>query len=260
MLLLAVLTGLGFGGAFVAGLLGVGGAILMIPLLLYVPAWLGLGSLGMPAVAAMSMVQVFFAALSGAIAHGKRGSVNPGLAVTVGAPSAIGSLLGGVTSGWLSPLVLIVAFALMATLGTVLLLAAGTHADRPSAGPIEFSRVRGVGIGSGVGFLAGLVGAGGAFLLAPLLLTVGRVPMRVVIGSSLAITLWTATAGFLGKLMTGQVPLAFSAALVLGAIPGAQMGEWVGRRVRLGTLRRLLAAVTATVAARMWLEVWSHLR
>lgn len=259
MLLLGLLTGLGFAGAFVAGLLGVGGAVLMIPLLLYVPAWLGLGSLGMPVVAAISMVQVFFAALSGAIAHGQRGAVDRGLAVAVGAPAAAGSLLGGVASRWVPPLVLLVAFAFMATLGTLLLLlAGGDAATRP--GPLRFSRRRGLAIGLGVGFLAGLVGAGGAFLLAPLLLTVLRIPLRVTIGSSLAITLWTATAGFLGKLVTGQVPLGLSAALVLGTLPGARLGEWCSRRARLGTLRGLLGALTAAVAVRMWVEVLSRLR
>jgi uncharacterized membrane protein YfcA len=259
MLLLALLTGLGFAGAFVAGLLGVGGAILMIPLLLYVPTWLGFGSLGMPVVAAISMVQVFFAALSGAIAHGQRGAVDRGLALLVGAPAAAGSLLGGVVSGWVPPLLLLVAFALMATLGTLLLLLPGEDAT-PRPGPLRFSRVRGLAIGFGVGFLAGLVGAGGAFLLAPLLLTVLRIPLRVTIGSSLAITLWTATAGFLGKLVTGQVPLALSAALVLGTVPGARLGEWFSRRARLRTLRGLLGALTASVAVRMWIEVVSQLQ
>lgn len=260
MVLLGVLTGLGFAGAFVAGLLGVGGAILMIPLLLYVPAWLGLGSLGMPAVAAISMVQVFFAALSGAVAHGKRGGVDRSLAITVGAPAAAGSLLGAVASGWVSALVLLTAFALMATAGTLLLLVGGGTEDVTHPGPVIFSRPRGLAVGLGVGFLAGLVGAGGAFLLAPLLLTVLRIPLRVTIGSSLAITLWTATAGFLGKLVIGQVPFALSAALVVGAVPGAHLGEWFSRRARLRTLRGLLGAMTAAVAVRMWLEVLSHLR
>jgi len=53
---LLTLAALGFVGAFVAGLLGVGGAILMIPLLLYVPPWIGFPPLDVMAVAAISMV------------------------------------------------------------------------------------------------------------------------------------------------------------------------------------------------------------
>src|SRR5207302_799563 len=72
-----------------------------------------------------------------------------------------------------------------------------------------------------VGLAAGLVGAGGAFLLVPLLLIVVGVPIRVTIGTSLAITALAASAGFVGKLVTAQIPLAPTLAVVAGAIPGA---------------------------------------
>src|SRR5262249_10393084 len=54
----ATLLGLGLGGAFLAGLLGVGGAIIMIPLLLYVPPFFDVGKLSVKAVAGVTMVQV----------------------------------------------------------------------------------------------------------------------------------------------------------------------------------------------------------
>ena len=81
--LAATLIGLGFGGAFVSGLLGVGGAIVMIPLLLYVPPLLDVGTLSVKAVAGVTMVQVMVAATSGmiaAIATSTRSS--PGSAVS----------------------------------------------------------------------------------------------------------------------------------------------------------------------------------
>jgi len=260
--LLTLLT-LGFVGAFIAGLLGVGGAILMIPLLLYVPAWLGFPPLDVKAVAAVSMVQVLFAALSGAIAHGRQGKVHRELAVTAGAAAALGSLAGGVASRWLPASALLLTFAVMATLGAVLMFLAPSEVG-PSlpaeAPPLSFSRSRALLVGLGVGTMAGLVGAGGAFLLVPLLITVVRVPTRITIGSSLAITLWTAVAGLLGKLVTGQVPLLLSAALVLGAVPGAQCGEWASRRCGIRALRGLLTGITALVAVRVWVDVFSRLR
>ena len=118
---LALLMFLGFAGAFVAGLLGVGGAIIMIPLLLYLPPWIGFPALSVNEVAAISMVQVFFAALSGAIAHGRRGAVHRTLVFTVGASAALGALVGGVASRWFSPLALLAVFGVMASLGAVLM-------------------------------------------------------------------------------------------------------------------------------------------
>lgn len=262
MSLLFTLTVLGFMGAFVAGLLGVGGAILMIPLLLYVPVWLGFPPLEVKAIAAISMVQVFFAALSGAIAHGRRGAVHRGLTTTVGVMAALGSLAGGVASRWLQSLTLLSIFAAMASLGALLMWAAPLGKDEESnaAEGLTFHRPLAILVGGAVGLGAGLVGAGGAFLLVPLLIAVVGIPTRITIGSSLAITLWTATAGVLGKLATGQIPFMPAAALVLGAVPGAQIGEWASRRFGVRGLRGLLAAVTTLVALRVWADVLSHLR
>ncbi|MBI2881907.1 MAG: sulfite exporter TauE/SafE family protein [Candidatus Tectomicrobia bacterium] len=259
----STLAALGFVGAFIAGLLGVGGAIIMIPLLLYVPGWSGLGALDMKVVAAISMVQVFFAAISGAVAHGVRGTVHRALAVTAGASAAVGSLLGGVSSRWVPSWALLLTFALMATLGAVLMWVAppeGEPDGSTKANGLILSRPFAVLVGFSVGTMAGLVGAGGAFLLVPLLITVLKVPTRITIGSSLAITIWTAAAGFLGKLVTGQIPLGPAVALVLGAVPGAQLGEWASRRVRIQTLRGLLTTLTALVAVRIWIDVVARLR
>jgi hypothetical protein len=78
---LSVLVFLSFGGAFVAGLVGVGGAIVTIPLLLYGPPLVGVGRLDVKTVAAVTMVQVFVAAVSGVIVHRRRRAVRPDLAV-----------------------------------------------------------------------------------------------------------------------------------------------------------------------------------
>jgi len=77
---------LGFAGAFVSGLVGVGGAIVMIPLLYYAPPLLGVGSLPMPEVSGVTMVQVLVAAAVGAWIHGRHAAVQRELAVTGARP------------------------------------------------------------------------------------------------------------------------------------------------------------------------------
>jgi hypothetical protein len=151
---------------------------------------------------------------------------------------------------------------MMATLGTVLLLTARTELEPliPNiAQGIRFNRPLAASVGFAVGLMGGLVGAGGAFILVPLLITVVGIPTRITIGSSLAITLWTGAMGLLGKLVTGQIPFALALPLMAGAIPGAQAGEWLARRLRIRTLRWLLCAVTTLVAARIWIDVFRQL-
>ena len=57
-----------------------------------------------------------------------------------------------------------------------------------------------------VGLLAGAVGAGGSFLLLPLMVYVLHVPHRLAAGSSLAIAVMGASTGLVGKIVTHQVP------------------------------------------------------
>ena len=103
--------------------------------------------------------------------------------------------------------------------------------------------------------MSGLVGAGGSFLLMPCLIGLMRLPMRVSIGTSLAMAGAGALLGFVGKLATHQVPLMAAAAVVAGSLPGASLGARLSRRAPVGVLRVLLGAVIALAALRVWIDV-----
>jgi uncharacterized protein len=253
------LTSLGLGGAIVAGTLGVGGAIVMVPLLLYVPPLLGLPPLEVKAVAGITMVQVLVAAASAVVAHHRFGAVHRELAWVGGSTMAIGSFAGAVASRYVDDRVVLLVFALMATSALVVLAVrvdAGARAGEASAVPL--ARGRAVLVCLTVGALAGLVGAGGAFLLVPLLITMVGVPIRVTIGTSLAITAISAVTGFGGKLLTGQIPWAPALCVALGAVPGAQLGALASRRLSGEWLRRALFVVVLLTATRVWWDLLHH--
>lgn len=251
-----VLFVLGGLGAFVSGLIGVGGAIVMIPLLLYVPPLLGVAALDVKTVAAITMVQVFVASMSGMIAHGRRHAVNLRLALVGGAAMAAGSLLGAVGSKYVGERWLLIVFALMVTLAFGLMFLPEPTPDVAEPAAVkEYSPPLTAVTAGTVGVAAGLVGAGGAFLLVPLLLVVVGVPLRVTIGSSLAITAAAATAGMLGKAVTGQIPLQPVLVVAAGALPGAQLGAAASRRLSGVALKRALLAVIVLTGARVWWHV-----
>ena len=91
-----MMISLGFIGSFFSGLLGIGGAIINYPLLLFIPALLGVAHFSAQEVSSISMFQVFFASLSGVLAFRKRNGkgsalIHKGLVKDMGASILIGS-------------------------------------------------------------------------------------------------------------------------------------------------------------------------
>jgi uncharacterized membrane protein YfcA len=256
VLFILTLAALGFAGAFASGLVGVGGAIVMIPLLLYVPPLLGVGSLDIKAVAGVTMAQVLAASAMGAWTHGRGAMLHRRLALWGGVAMALGSLAGAVGSRFVGGRVLLLVFALMATAALLLMFIAPVEPGRVADGEtMRFNQAEAIAIPGAVGVMSGLVGAGGAFLLMPVLIGVMRVPVRLSIGTSLAMAGAGALLGFVGKLATGQVPFIAAAAVVAGSVPGARIGAHLSRRAPVGLLRWVLGAVIALAALRVWIDV-----
>jgi hypothetical protein len=121
-----------------------------------------------------------------------------------------------------------------------------------------FDRKAAIAYPATIGLLSGLVGAGGAFLLVPVLVAMMRVPLRLSIGTSLAIAGIAALTGFLGKFATGQVPLWPTVAVVGGSIVGAMVGARLSHRAPTRLLRVVLGGLIALVTLRVWVDVLSN--
>ena len=100
-----------------------------------------------------------------------------------------------------------------------------------------------------------MAGAGGGFLLVPIMIYVLKVPIRLAIGTSLAIVAMSGFAGSIGKMITGQVDWYLALALVCGALPGAQLGSTVSARIRTDFLALVLGVVMAFVAIHAWWKI-----
>ena len=251
--LVGLLVGLAFAGAFLSGLVGIGGAIVMIPLLLYVPAFAGLTALDIKAVAGITMVQVTAAALAGLIGHRRR--IDRGLFLALGPAMVVASFAGAVASKAVDARLLEAVFAVMATISAVIMLGLRRQTVPEVDGAVPFRRLVAVLVGIVVGFGAGLIGAGGAFFLIPVMLYGLRIPVRVTVGTSLAVVAASAVAGLAGKVITGQVDWVLAMSLVAGALPGARLGAYVSQRTHPDRLVMVLAIAIAAVAVRMWLDL-----
>ena len=241
---------------FLSGLLGIGGGIVMFPLLLYLPPLLGLGGIGIKSITGLTMIQGFFSALTAMLYYHKNALVNKSLVLTLGLSIFLSSLIGAFASKLVADRALLMVFGTLAVIASIMMLIPRSYVrDDLTEDKVEYSKSTAIAIGVTLGFSIGLVGQGGAFILIPALLYILKIPLRVALGSTLAIGLFSSSAGLAGKIATGQVPFLMAAPLLVGAVPAARWGSMVGKKTNAQFLRWLLAAIICATAVKIWYSI-----
>ncbi|MCL4369781.1 MAG: sulfite exporter TauE/SafE family protein [Chloroflexi bacterium] len=243
-----MLAGIGLVGGFMAGFLGIGGGIVMIPLLMY-----GAG-LPMKLVTGISMVQAFFATSSGLLIHRRNRTIDVRLGAILGTAGVIGALVGSVGSSMLSGRTLLSLYMLLVTIAVGLLVFA-PRTEKAKETPVKAWHAFPLGLG--VGILAGMLGVGGGFIMTPLMISVLRIPTKVAVGTSLLMILPTTFAGATGKIATGQFDLAIAAAVIVGSVIGAQFGGRVNSRVSPRAIRASLALLLVGIMIRTGIDLFT---
>jgi uncharacterized membrane protein YfcA len=238
---------------FLSGLLGIGGGIIMFPLLLYVPPLLGFSGIDIKSITGLTMIQGFFSALTAMFYYKKNALVNKSLVFTLGFSLFLSSLVGAVASKKMPDGPLLMVFGTLALIAAVMMLIPRSYLqDDLTEEHVVFHKTAAIVIGVVLGFSIGLVGQGGAFILIPTMLYVLKIPLRVALGSTLAIGLFSSSAGLIGKVATNQVPFLMALPLLAGAVPAARFGSIVGKRTNTKFLRWLLAAIIFATAVKVW--------
>ncbi len=214
------------------GLLGGGGSILTVPILRYV--------LGMEAHAAIaaSLVVVGVTSAVATLPHARAGRVRWGAALAFGIAGMSGSFLAGRLAGLAPGGLLLSLFGLMMLATAFAMMrprAADAEDEALASAPTPIAPLLASGLL--VGAATGLVGAGGGFLIVPALVLYAKLPIRIAIGTSLAVIAMQSLAGALGHL--GSVALDRTATLVvtLAALVGSVAGARLVGRVSPARLR-----------------------
>lgn len=260
------MLGAGIAGGLIAGLLGVGGGIVVVPVLYFV-----LGTLGVPADAgikvavATSLATIIVTSLSSARSHASRGAVDFALLRSWGVPIIVGvvagTLLASIVRGWVMTLI----FAVVALLVALNMVFRGKGAQVMDDFPNQ-----GVKAGSGVvvGLISAMMGIGGGTLSVPILTAFGF-EMRRAVGTAAAIGFLIAIPGTLGYILAGwsapNVPsgsigyvnlIAFIAIVPLTAL-FAPVGARIAHTIPQNLLRYAFAAFLFVTSARMFLDLLS---
>ena len=233
---------IGLIGGFLSGLLGLGGGVVLLPLLTWV------GKVPLRVATGTTLVQVMIAAATGWIAHYRGGMVNLSMGLVLGISGVAGGLVGSFLSVYLSIRVLEFIFLFVVGGAIALLFAQGKLYDDPHPREgFDFNKVLGSSIGFGVGSLTGLLGVGGGFVVIPLMIRCLGLPLRVAIGTSLMAIFISSVGTLVVKYNIGQVHLLITLLVISGSTVGAWTGAYVSRRTPVDLLRMSLLTMLALI-------------
>jgi len=246
---------IGFVGSFLSGMLGIGGAIINFPMLLYIPAMLGVGHFTAHEVSGITAIQVLFGTIGGVWAYRKGGYLNKTLITYMGISILIGSFIGGFGSTHMPESGINIVYGILALMAVILMFVPKKGIDDIPLGQAKFNKWLAALFAFIVGIGAGIVGAGGAFLLVPIMLAILKIPTRMTIASSLAITLISSIGAVSGKLSTGQVEILPSLVIVVASLIASPLGANAGKRMNTKILQLIMGILILATAVKTWIEI-----
>lgn len=248
---------IGFIGSFVSGMVGIGGSIIKYPMLLYLPSLVGLTAFTAHEVAGISAVQVLFATIGGVWAYRKGGYLNKTLIIYMGISILLGSFIGGYGSQFMTNGGVNLVYGLLATIAAIMMFMPKKGIDDIPLEQVTFNKWVASFLAFLVGIGAGIVGAAGAFILVPIMLLVLKIPTRMTIATSLAITFISSIGATTGKLMTGQVMFIPALIMIIASLIASPLGAHFGKKVNTKILQWILAILIFGTAIKIWLDIVS---
>ena len=257
------LAALGLTGGFMAGLLGVGGGMVLVPFITWILASRGVDNeLAVKMAIATSMATIIFTSISSVRAHHKRGMVRWDLVKGIAPGIMIGALVVSIgvfallKGAWLS-----VVFGVL-----VILAALQMFLDRKPK-PTRQMPGRGgqMAAGSVIGFLSGLLGAGGGFLSVPFM-TWCNVAIHNAVATSAALGFPIAVFNVIGYVLggwsvagrpewsIGYVWLPALAVIASCSVLMAPLGARTAHALPVKTLKRIFAGILMALAISMLIK------
>ncbi len=253
----------GFAVGLALGALGGGGSILSVPALVY--------GLGMPVREAVptSLLVVGATAALGALLHARSGRVSLRTALPFAAAGVAGSVAGAWVHHRVSEAFVLGGLALLMVAVAVAMLRrsvrerraelrpvpAAERADPPGARLGRPSGARVAWSGAGVGFLTGLFGVGGGFLIVPAMVLSLGLPVASAVGTSLVVIAVNSAAALVAHLAVGSIALGTALVFTGGGVTGAVAGERLARSASAARLSAWFSYLVIAVGLLVLLEV-----
>jgi uncharacterized membrane protein YfcA len=266
ILLLSAIVGV------LSGLFGVGGGFLMTPFLIF---------MGVPPAYAVANEanNILATSVSGSTTHYLKNTLDYKMGFMIVIGGSIGTALGIYTFtyfqdiGKIDTVISLAYMYILAIIGTLMLVESLGEIDKAKKNIVERKKLHvhywihglplrmrfpksklyesvftPILIGLVVGFIAAIMGIGGAFILVPAMIYIIKMPTRLVPGTSLFVTIFVSViVTFLHSINYGSIDLMLVVMLVVGSIVGVQVGQKLGEQIDSSGLKALLAILLLVV-------------
>ncbi|GFK93012.1 hypothetical protein NNJEOMEG_00841 [Fundidesulfovibrio magnetotacticus] len=253
----------GAAAGILAGLLGVGGGIVIVPILSVLFAWQGIAPEYLMQMAlGTSLASIMFTSVSSMRAHHAHGAVRWNIVKLITPGIVLGTLAGSKLAAWLSSGFLkgfFVFFLYYVSLQMFLNFKPKPSREIPGIGPMT-------GVGGFIGVISALVGIGGGTLTVPFM-TFCNVPMHQAVGTGAAIGFPIAVAGAVGYIFGGMgkvglpeaslgfVYLPAMIGLVVCSMLTAPTGARIAHKLPVAMLKKVFAGFLVIMATRMLFQI-----
>ena len=258
--IIAMYSAAGAVAGVLAGLLGIGGGMIIVPMLLFGLHQQGISNeIIMHLALGTSLASIMFTSVSSFWAHHRRGAVKWVVVQRIVIGIFVGTFLGSCVASRLSTHVLKVFFVIFLYYVAVQMLTG----KKPKAGRDLPGKLGMFGVGNVIGGVSSLVGIGGGTLSVPFMIWC-NIPLHQAIGTSAAIGFPIAVAGAIGFIYNGlmsadvlpqyalgYVYLPALAGLVAASVLTAPLGVRLAHSLPVGRLKMVFAALLLVVATRM---------
>jgi uncharacterized membrane protein YfcA len=239
------LAGIGLAAGLLGAILGVGGGLIVVPLLVY------LFRFDQRRAAGTSMGAIAFTASFAAALYAIQGHQHPAEAALVGIPAGFGVLLGTAVQQRVPLRRLSLLFAGFVVLVGLRLLEPGWFGFHEAAHRSWWIYALAVAVGFAGGILAGMFGVGGGILFVPTFVLALQISQIDAAATSLLAMLPATYLGAWRQRRYGNLDLRASVVIGLSSVGGVVAGIAIAERLPEGTLRRLFGAFLLLTAAQI---------
>lgn len=242
----------GLVSGILAGLLGIGGGVILVPFLVT------LGYTPLQAVATSSLA-IIVTSISGSIQNWRMGNFDFKRVIYLGLPSLVTAQIGVYLATQIAPYVILFAFGMLLLINIYLVdlrkrLTAKGGATQ--AQKIDHPVLSRIGIGGAAGILAGLFGVGGGVIMVPLQMLLLGEQIKIAIQTSLGVIILTAVSACVGHALQGNVLFAEGMVLGGGGLLGAQISTRTLPKLPDSVVSKIFRIFLGIMSIYMFWQAW----